>query len=93
VSNHKVIKQSELNRLCQQLHDLREALRPFATIGALVPADADGPLLRAHGHTVTLDDLRRAAALLRSLEHEDTVRWVEDAEVKMTTLEEEDEQS
>lgn len=85
--SQKIIKQSELNRLCQQLHDLREALRPFAAVGALVPIGAEGPLLHAgigQSRTIlTLAHFRRAAAVLKSLEDEDTQRWVKDAEEKM----------
>ena len=82
----RVINQSELNRLAQEIHDLREALRPFAIFAEALPPiidnqpriTDDGVILAASpaGRTykVTCTELRRAKTLLDSLEAQDVVR-------------------
>lgn len=95
IEDMATIKQSELNRLAQQLQDLRAALRPFATFAkSLPPIIPDQPRLTDAGpafttsplgknHIITFADLRCALALLDQLEAEDEARHVADAEEKM----------
>lgn len=89
----KVIHQSELNRLVQQLHDLRRALRPFAVFAESLPRvepgtpriTDSGPMIYASvvmkDYVLTYADLRRAKALLDGLDDEDTLRVAESAEL------------
>ena len=89
----KTIRQSELNRLAQQLHDLREALRPFADFATgLPPVYPDTPRMTDAGvafttspfgvnYVITFAHLRRAKELLTELEAEDIRRNIEKAEV------------
>lgn len=95
----QVIHQSELNRLVEQLHALREALRPFAVFGDALPAVIEGhPRITDVGpafacknprdptgeeRVITFADLRRAHALLSSLEAGDEKRFIERVERKM----------
>ena len=82
------IKQSELNRLVEQINQLREALEPFALFGdALPPVIAgqprltdEGPMLNAGPFGVerqlTFGHVRKAKALLDRLVAEDEQRIV-----------------
>jgi hypothetical protein len=90
----KLITQSELNRLGQQLVDLRKALQPFATFAESLPPIIDTPRLTDAGpmvcaaplgknHIITFADIRRAKTLLDALEAEDYERWVRSAEEKI----------
>lgn len=84
----KTINQSELNRLVQQIHDLREALRPFAVFAGGLPKVVDNqPRLTDWGpafttgsfgedRVLTFADLRHAKALLDGLEAEDVERHI-----------------
>lgn len=94
----KQIKGSELERLCQQLVDLREALKPFAEFAAclppVVPGDPritdDGTLVNVYqlqkNYNITCAHLRQAKALLDRLYDEDNARYVEIAELAATGL-------
>jgi hypothetical protein len=89
------IRQSELNRLVQQLVELREALKPFAIFGSsLPPIDPSCPRITDSGvmfnvyanmvnYNITCTDLRRAKDLLEKLAAEDYDRLVEVTEQKM----------
>ncbi len=95
----QVIHQSELNRLVEQLHALREALRPFAIFGDALPdvipgkpriTDA-GPAFACKSprdpmgeeRVITFADLRVAHALLKKLEDEDEKRFIARIERRM----------
>jgi hypothetical protein len=97
--NAKVITQSEVNRLVQQLVDLRAALEPFAAFAACLPAvmegqsritDTEGTALNCYylgeNYSITFGHLRAAKALLEGLKKEDFERWVTFAEEKMATV-------
>jgi hypothetical protein len=92
----KVITQSEINRLVQQLADLREALEPFAAFAECLPevvegsprvTDSEGVALNCFylekNYNITFGNLRQAKALLEALKKEDFERWVKVAEEKM----------
>lgn len=97
--SRRVIKQSELNRLVQQLHELREALRPFAVFAAALPPvipgktrlTDEGPAVSAKPFhnpagdeaVITFKDLRHARTLLLRLEGEDEARVLAAAERTM----------
>jgi hypothetical protein len=94
----RTISQSELNRLAQQLQDLREALKPFAVFAdALPPVIPGWPRLTDAGpavtssplgknYIITFADLRAAKALLDRLETEDSERVIEGAELQMASF-------
>jgi len=91
----KLINQSELNRLAQQLHDLREALRPFAVFAESLPTVEPGasrvtdvgPMIYASvvmkDYVLSYAHLRDAKALLDRLEAEDAARVIENAELRL----------
>ncbi len=96
VTNPKSITQSELNRLVQQLADLRVALEPFAAFAECLPevvegsprvTDSEGVALNCFylgkNYNITFGNLRLAKALLEALKKEDFERWVKVAEDKM----------
>lgn len=88
----KTITQSELNRLCQQLQDLREALRPFANFAEClkdsIPDETIAFLFAREpgARFVTAGQIRTALALLKRLEEEDATRHITDAEEKMAAV-------
>jgi hypothetical protein len=92
----KTIAQSEINRLVQQLVDLRGALEPFAAFAECLPpvvegdpriTDAEGVALNCYylmeNYSITFGHLRAAKGLLEGLKKEDVERWVKFAEEKM----------
>jgi hypothetical protein len=96
-TNPKTITQSEINRLVQQLVDLRKALEPFAAFAECLPpvvegdpriTDAEGVALNCYylmeNYSITFGHLRAAKGLLEGLKKEDVERWVKFAEEKMT---------
>ena len=85
----KTITQSELNRIAQQLQDLRDALQPFADYAKGLPPiipgvhrDTDDKGTHVNSFTggknynVTFGDFRRARALLDKLLEEDEARLI-----------------
>lgn len=90
----RLIAGAELNRLCQQLVDLREALKPFAGFADLIKPEVPDittafMFVREQGsYFVTAGQIRHAAALLKQLEEEDTTRHILIAESAMATTEE-----
>jgi hypothetical protein len=94
----RTITQSELNRLAQELEDLRNALRPFAIFAEALPPVIDGsPRLTDSGpafttaplgknYIITFADLRNARALLDKLEHQDFERMLQKTEAQMASV-------
>jgi hypothetical protein len=91
----KTINQSELNRLVEQLQELREALKPFADFAeSLTPVvlgvrrltDEDAfhvEMKLGKNYVITFADLRRAKAVLDRLNGEDDQRAIDQAEENM----------
>lgn len=89
------INQSELNRLAQELFDLRRALAPFAEYARGLPPVVpeqhrftdDGAALTASvmrkDYVITFAHLRHALHLLTRLEAEDEARILRNTEARM----------